>query len=342
MKKTKSFQFAVFSIICVCMMSILTIMYIFSISFDSITGGKAEEIFAVWPYDYESNANNRQQKIQVIIQKTNEWAEEKQASILLKPLDGVGAAIADYSGWLEENYGIVYLGEEKTALVKKGTRFEKLFVEDGVLFPDTYGYQVVGTYGDSIADEVAEEELFFYSLSDYQSGEWDLGCLMHIYAEDERIVNSLVHELENMGVTVSFVDQSDNVSGVGNAFLQILVENRSVRCMLVLLASVWFCVALSVSLFYRCTKKNLRIAHLYGATYAVLFRKIGLQYGAAALIGIMLGFLLGSYIFDISDIAGVMKISIKGSILMFLIVAMIQIINYLIWYFGCEKKGGRY
>lgn len=339
MKKTKSFRFSFFSVMCVCIMSVLTIMYIFSISLDSITGGKAGEIFAVWPYDIGNDLNKKQQKIEKIIEDIDDWAEEKQATILLKPLDGLGVAIVDYSGWLKENYGISYAGEKKTVLIKEGTTFAESFVEGNVLFLDTYGYHVVGTYGDNTKEN---EVLFYFPLCDYQSGEWDLGCLMYIYAEDSRISSEFVQALQEMGITISYINQSDKTTGIWNTFLQILKENRDVRCMLISLIGVWFCVILAVSLFYRCTKKNLRILHLYGATYTVLFREIGLGYEAAALIGVAGGFLLGCKIFDISDIGGVMKLSIGGSILTLLIVFLIHVISYMTWYLRYEKKGGRY
>lgn len=342
MLKIKSFCFALLSISGVGLLGIFLALYIFSGNFDTVTGGEATEIFFIWPDDLMLlNDEEKQQSMEPILQTLENWAKENHSTILLKPKDAIGVAIADYSGWMKENYGIEYsCDKNKTAIIEKKSLLEKLYVKNDILFPEDYDYHVIGTYSAKQQKDEDYANHLFYSFSDYRSVSNDIAGLLHIYAFEDAKLNVLIDQMQKMGVTINNIHHSGDLSGETQGYLQILLENDTVRFMMISFIGVILCTALSLFLFYRSAIKELAIRHLYGATYGNLFRTIGFSYIAAALTGIAFGFLLGKNLLEIFDFEGALKIGVIMGIAILFVTFLLHVISYFTWYLHCHKEGG--
>lgn len=339
MIKLKSFRFSVFSIIVACIAGMLFSLYIFETSFASVTNGEAKEVFLLWQM-IGYGEDEKQEVVENALQELEEWAKDYRTTVLVMPIDGIGVAIADYSGWILENYGGDYTGGiTGEILLAEQTDFGELFAKEGGVLLKGNQYHVAGTFQKE-GKAVYRGREFFYPLRDCKCQTESQGCLMHIYGARNNEIEQILGQLEKMGIMYSYVSPLQEGQGYFEEIRIILEENRTAVLLLILATGLFVCAAMALISFYKSAAKELKIMHLYGATYCRLGKTIGGYCIGASGCGCIVGFLVGMLMFEGMQLQGALKIGKYMGCFSLVLVFILYGTSYLNWYLHQRRQEG--
>lgn len=235
----------------------------------------------------------RRQEIDTLLCDLEAWCKKNRA-LLLNRNNNSHIGVFDSAGWFRDSWGVDFDGfTRKQAIVKDDPGILSVFMEDGVLFPRQFRYQVVGRYSDEAITPVQGDAFYYISLRDYVINKGEIFGELYTDVTDEAALTELKEILHRGGCSglqqIGFATESLSVPKLVRHMLRSDPVSRS---LLLAVLGLLFCGAFSVSMLYRESNRSLRIHHLYGATYRRLYLRLLLELVGTAVVGTGLAYLV--------------------------------------------------
>ena len=146
------------------MLTTLFFYMVYNTHFDSATDGFSGLIVYASSYESESNLQ-KNQKLDSMKEALSAWASKHHAVLFYKGFSAAGIAAIDYAGWFETTYHVSFTGQDpKTAIIQNTSKNLDSYVEDDVLFPGVYDYQILGTIDREYAPAFQGNSFFYFPL----------------------------------------------------------------------------------------------------------------------------------------------------------------------------------
>lgn len=320
------------------MLTTLFFYMVYNTHFDSATDGFSGLIVYASSYESESNLQ-KNQKLDSMKEALSAWASKHHAVLFYKGFSAAGIAAIDYAGWFETTYHVSFTGQDpKTAIIQNTSKNLDSYVEDDVLFPGVYDYQILGTIDREYAPAFQGNSFFYFPLLNIT----DMEGLLYTNISDSNILSELCNIIENTGRTVEFQTYSDSHFGIGEIIVKMFLDDFVSRSMLFAFLGLIFCAVFSVFMMYRESNRYLVVHHLYGATYLSLFGKLLFKLSCVAILGTSLGYALGKTQLNLLHQGAYIHVAVISGFCNILFAGFLQMFCFSDWLHKNRGKEGRY
>lgn len=335
------------------MMGILILLYIFTGEMDSASPKEAYEWYCTWPIQmnvpeiYTQLTEDETEEVTVekavdpvdrIMKEVGETVKEYQATLMLLSFDANGIAILDCGEWFKKNYGISYTGEKRrSAVVREESMLYKTGVEDGILFPSKYKYQVLGSYSEPKILAKGDSIDYYYSYLDYKRAETDYMCVMRVFASSKEAVDAIQSVLQENGVMIQASKEEEG--HILSNFFRICTADGIYLLLKILWAGILVLVSFSVYLYCKAEEEKLWVHHLYGQNCLRQFASLEIKYAIACMAGFMLGLGTGEALFHIRKVGQAIGNAVLLEGIILILITGVHIAGYMGWY-GRNVNGG--
>lgn len=336
MGKRKGTMLSLASLLFVFMLTTLFFYMVYNMHYDSASDDFTG--FTVFDYASEPGMPSRS-AIGTLPEELETWASDNHAVLFYKAFSSAGIAAVDYAGWFDETWHISFNGQEpKTAIVQKSMGSLDSYIEDDVLFPQIYNYRIVGEFDNSHSPTFQGDAFFYYPLSDIT----DMQGLVYTNTVDEKALLELSGIIESTGRGVEFQTYGDSGVNVFEVVIKLLFDDFVSRSMLFAFLGLIFCAVFAVYMMYRESNRYMVIHHLYGATYLSLFIKLLLNLIGIAILGTILGYVLGKTQLNLIHKAAYLDVAVFSGICNILFACIVQVLCFIGWTRKNHGKEGRY
>lgn len=338
MGKRKGTLLSFASLLFAFMLATLFFYMVYNTHFDSATDDFTGLIVHAPSYESEPFVQKKQ-RLDTMKEELAAWASEHDAILFYKGFSAAGIAAIDYADWFGRTWNLLFTGQEpKTAVVQNNQRILDSYVENDILFPGVYDYQVVGLIGEKRIPTFQGNAFFYFPLSDLT----DMDGMLFTNISDVADLRELRQIIEKTGRTVEYQTYSDSQSSIWDVLIQMFFDDFVSRSMLFTFLGLIFCAVFSVFMMYRESNRYLVVHHLYGATYLVLFMKTLFHLVCIAILGTILGYILGKTQLNLIHREAYINIAVISGICNILFVCLVQIMCFTDWARKNRGKEGRY
>ena len=312
--------------------------FVYNFHYDSASDDFTGMVVFGPSYENEQGGQKKE-NLEILREELETWAAENHAVLFYKGFSAAGIAAVDYAGWFDETLGLSFTGKDpKTALVQGGRGHLGSYIEDDILFPGVFNYQIAGKFDDKNLPTFQGDSFFYYPLIDIT----EMEGLLFTNVDEEVALDRLGQIIEKSDRSMEFQTYSSAGLNSLNVIIRMVFDDFVSRSMLFTFIGVIFCAVFVVYMMYRESNRYLLIHHLYGATYLSLFIKILIKLIAIALMGTFLGFILGKTQLNLIHQTAYVDIAIFSGICNVIFITLVQVLCFFDWKRMNREQEGAY
>lgn len=247
-----------------------------------------------------------------LLKAIEEWAEEEQATVLLKNGTSAGCGFCGFSDWPRRELGL----EGKSGVyVSDDPGIQAAYVSGDVLLPGSAGLTIQGTYQSTAAPPVLQNVDFLYPLS------W-APTAGGMYFTDAGNTDGLTALLDAHGYSVVSHRQANHMT-VGQLLGRLIGDGFLSRAVLFAMTGLVFCFVYRILTLYRDNARKLWVHHLFGLSKGgILLGSLLTGAGTVAAAGVLFGGILKNGLTYLSrtDLGQVFRSTLAVYVLLYLFV----------------------
>ena len=268
----------------------------------------------------------------------DQWAKEHHAILFFRGASAAGIATVDYAGWIQENWHIPFDGTgSKTVIVSRENEHINSYIDGDILFPDSFHYRIVGEFERSKAPIFQQEAFFYYPLAESTN----VSGVLFTNQTDKAALRSLTDVIAKSGREADYQTFTDQRVGIFEAIFQMLHENFISRSLIFAFLGLIFCAVFAISMMYRESNRYLKIHHLFGARYWLLYVQSLIPMALVAFLGTFVGYLLASTQLHLLHQSAYLRIALLAGMCHMIFLIPVQTFYFLNWKRNDIEKVGR-